>query len=77
MHVFPVNIEFLVDQKQYNIISLLIFYQTLLRTLISEKRPMLEQMVTRVWEKVKEANVRTIMTARKMTKEQSTKYLET
>ena len=26
MHVFPVNIEFLVDQKQYNIISLLIFY---------------------------------------------------
>ena len=77
MHVFPVNIEFLVDQKQYNIISLLIFYQTLLRTLISEKRPMLEQMVTRVWEKVKEANVRTIMTTKKMTKEQSTKYLET
>jgi ornithine carbamoyltransferase len=42
MHVFPVNIEFLVDQKQYNIISLLIFYQALLRTLISEKRPVLE-----------------------------------
>jgi hypothetical protein len=37
---------------------------------------MLEQMVTRVWEKVKEANVRTIMTAKKMTKEQSIKYLE-
>jgi hypothetical protein len=37
---------------------------------------MLEQMVTRVWEKVKEANVRTIMMDKKMTKEQSIKYLE-
>jgi hypothetical protein len=35
MHVYPVNIEFLVDQRQYNIISLLIFYTCLLRTPIS------------------------------------------
>lgn len=43
MHVYPVNIEFLVDQRQYNIISLLIFYTCLLRTPISERRPELRQ----------------------------------
>lgn len=37
MHVFPVNIEFLVDQRQYNIISLLIFYTCLLRTPLTQK----------------------------------------
>jgi hypothetical protein len=34
-------------------------------------------MVTRVWEKVKESNVRQIMQTKKLTKEQSIKYLST
>ena len=75
MHVFPVNLEFLVDQKQYTLMGLLVIYTTLLRTLLSEKKPVLEQMVTRVWEKVKDHNIKTGL-MRGMSKSQSQKLAD-
>jgi len=50
MHLLPSNIEYLVASKQFDIMNLVIKRNTCLRTLLSEKKPVLEQMWTRVWD---------------------------
>ena len=56
MHVYPTNVDYLVSSKQFEIMNLVILHKVLVRTLLSEKRPILEQMWTRVWDQTQQAN---------------------